>query len=94
MVYLNKHAHWGDPALTDKTGGCNNKAGAVEIMHVDWPGREPGRVESNGWCRPHSKTNQLVGMRKGSVRVRGVAPKGRHAVRVVGGHVVKRGHWS
>ena len=80
MVQLCKPAHWGDPAFTDKTGGCNREASAVERTHVDWPAREPGCVESNGWCRLHSKTNLPMGMRKGSVIVRGVAAKGSSAV--------------
>jgi hypothetical protein len=42
----------------------------------------------------HYVTNQSVGMRKGSVFVRRVAPKGSYAMLVVDGYVVKRGHWS
>ena len=42
----------------------------------------------------HYVTNQSVGMRKGSVFVRRVAPKGSYAMLVVGGYVVKRRHWS
>nr|NDG07155.1 hypothetical protein [Oxalobacteraceae bacterium] len=75
-VRSSKPAHCGDTAITDKTGGCNSKAGAGEMTHIDWPAREPGYVKSNGWCRLPSKTNQLTGMRKGSARVQGVAPKG------------------
>jgi len=85
MVRLSKPAHLGDQAFTDKTGGCNSKADVVERMCVDWPAREPGRIERNRWCCPHYKTNQSAGMRKGSVLVRGVAPKGSYAMSVVGG---------
>ena len=42
----------------------------------------------------HSVTNQSVGMRKGSVLVRGVAPKGSYAVYVVDGCVAICRHWS
>ena len=34
----------------------------------------------------HCKTNQSVGMGKGSILVRGVAPKSSYAVLVVGGY--------
>ena len=37
MVYLNKHAHWGDPAFTNKTGGGNSEANVVERMDVYKP---------------------------------------------------------
>ena len=80
MVHLCKPAHWGDPAFTDKTGGCNSKADVRGRMCIDWPAREPGCMKSNRWCRLPNKTNQLVGMRKGSVIVRGVAAKGSSAV--------------
>ena len=42
----------------------------------------------------HYITNQLVGTRKGSVFVRGVAAKGLYAMLVVGGFVVRQAHWS
>lgn len=42
----------------------------------------------------HYVTNQSVGMRKGSMFVRRVAPKGLCAVLVVVGCVVKRRQWS
>ena len=35
MVRINKPAHWGDPAITDKTGGCNNEASVGERMCID-----------------------------------------------------------
>jgi hypothetical protein len=42
----------------------------------------------------HYVTNQSVGMRKGSVFVRRVAPKGLYAVLVVCGFVVRQRHES
>ena len=42
----------------------------------------------------HYVTNQSVGMRKGSVFVRRVAPKGSYAVLVVCGFVVRQRHES
>lgn len=50
--------------------------------------------ELTGGAESHYATNQSVGMRKGSIFVRGVAPKGLYAVRVVGGYVVRHIHWS
>ena len=50
--------------------------------------------ELTGGAESHYVTNQSVGMRKGSVIVRDVAIKGFNAVRVVGGLVVRQGHWS
>ena len=49
-VCICKPAHWGDPAFTDKTGGCNSKANVRERMCIDWPAREPGCMKSNRWC--------------------------------------------
>jgi hypothetical protein len=87
MVHLSKPAHWGDPAFTDKTGGCNCEASVLERMCVDWPAREPGCTESNRWCCPQHKTNLSTGMRKGSVQFRRVAPKRLSAMLVVSGNV-------
>ena len=72
MVHLSKPAHYREVAFTDKTGGCNSKADVVERMYVYWPSSglpagEPKHIERNRWCCPHYKTNQSVGMRKGSV---------------------------
>ena len=43
--------------------------------------------EETGGAVPRYETNQLVGMRKGSVLVRRVAPKSSYAVLVVSGYV-------
>ena len=76
MVRLNKHAHWGDPAFTNKTGGGNSEANVVERMDVYKPRkRELERLKRNRWCCPHNKTNSPTGMRKCSVCVREVALK-------------------
>lgn len=37
-VRINKPAHWGDPAFTDKTGGCNYEASVLERMITQAPG--------------------------------------------------------
>ena len=50
--------------------------------------------ELTGGAESHYVTNQSVGMRKGSVWFRRVAPKGSSAVRVVGGLAVRQGHRS
>jgi hypothetical protein len=79
MVRLSKPAHPREGAFTDKTGGCNNEASVVERMLAYKLCLRMGElesIESNGWCRPHYKTNLSIGMRKGSVRVRGFAAKG------------------
>ena len=52
------------------------------------------RWKVTGGADFYTKPAQLIGMRKGSVFVRRVAPKGSYAVLVVGGYVVKRRHWS
>jgi hypothetical protein len=48
--------------------------------------------ELTGGAESHYTTNQLFGMRKGSMLVRGVAAKGSYAVLVVGGSVVRQRH--
>ena len=50
--------------------------------------------EKTGGAVPRYITNQSVGMRKGSVFVRRVAPKGSYAVLTEGGCAVKRRHRS
>lgn len=50
--------------------------------------------ELTGGAESHYTTNQLFGMRKGSMLVRGVATKGSYAVCVVGGLVAISRHWS
>jgi len=37
MVHLNKHAHSGDRAITNKTGGGNSEVNVVERMDVYKP---------------------------------------------------------
>ena len=86
-----KPAHYREVAITDKTGGCNNEAGVVERMFAQAPERvtQVNREETGG-AVPHYKTNQLVGMRKGSAFVRDVAVKGLCAVLMVCGTAVRR----
>ncbi len=50
MVYLSKPAHWGDPAFTYKTGGCNNEASVVERISDLSAERKRKSLESNRWC--------------------------------------------
>lgn len=38
-VCICKPAHWGDPAFTDKTGGCNCEASVLERMSAHAPVR-------------------------------------------------------
>jgi hypothetical protein len=68
MVHLCKPAHYREVAFTDKTGGCNNEASAVERMSVYVPVRvRQADREVTGGADSHCKTNLLIGMRKGSV---------------------------
>ena len=88
MVHSRKPAHYREVAFTDKTGGCNSKADAVERMLVYVPARvRQASREVTGGADSHCKTNQSVGMRKGSVWFREVALKGSGAVLVVGGNI-------
>src|SRR5262245_8454918 len=86
-VHLCKPARHREVSFTEKTGGGNDEAGVVERTLVDVPAREHRQAESNGWCRPHCKTNQSICMRKGSVagpkfsRLRAEAQFERFAVR-------------
>ena len=77
MVHVNKPAHWGDPAFTDKTGGCNSDAGSIG-KNVGLQARKGNlsRWKVTGGADFTTKPTWLSGMRKGSVFVRGVAPKG------------------
>jgi len=81
MVRLGKPAHSCKGAFTYKTGGCNNDAGCCG-KNVGLPARKGNRSrwKVTGGADLTTKPVQLTGMRKGSVRVRGVAPKGRYAV--------------
>lgn len=81
LVSLNKPAHYRKVAFTDKTGGCNSEASVVERMSVYVPERvKQADREVTGGADSHYYTNLSTGMRKGSVRFRGVAPKGSGAV--------------
>ena len=81
MVHVNKPAHCGDTAFTDKTGGCNNDAGSIG-KNVGLQARKGNlsQWKETGGAVFYTKPAQLIGMRKGSVFVRGVAPKGWYAV--------------
>jgi len=81
MVHISKPAHPREGAITDKTGGCNRDA--------ECSGKNDGlqarkgnlsRWKVTGGADFTTKPIQLFGMRKGSVFVRGVAPKGSYAV--------------
>jgi len=77
MVHLSKHAHWGDPAITNKTGGGNRDAGCSgkNFCLQARKGNLSSRKVTGG-ADFTTKPIQLTGMRKCSVCVRGVAPKG------------------
>ena len=81
MVHLCKPAHCREVAIIYKTGGCNSDAGSCG-KNVGLPARKGNRSrwKVTGGADFTTKPAQLTGMRKGSVRVRGVAPKGRYAV--------------
>jgi hypothetical protein len=70
MVHLSKHAHWGDPAITNKTGGGNRDA--------ECSGKNDGlqarkgnlsRWKVTGGADFTTKPIRLSGMRKCSVCV-------------------------
>jgi hypothetical protein len=81
MVHVNKPAQVREDPITDKTGGCNNDAGSIG-KNSDLPARKGNRSQwkVTGGADFYTKPAQLIGMRKGSVFVRGVAPKGLYAV--------------
>jgi hypothetical protein len=81
MVRLSKPAHYREVAITDKTGGCNNDAGCCG-KNVGLQARKGNlsRWKVTGGADFTTKPVQLISMRKGSVFVRGVAPKGSYAV--------------
>ena len=81
MVHVNKPAHYREVAITDKTGGCNNDAGCCG-KNVCLPARKGNRSrwKVTGGADFTTKPVQLISMRKGSVLVQGVAPKGSCAV--------------
>ena len=81
MVHVNKPAQVREDPITDKTGGCNNDAGSIG-KNCGLPARKGNRSRRKvtGGADFYAKPAQLIGMRKGSVLVRGVAPKGLYAV--------------
>ena len=81
MVRVNKPAHPGNGAITYKTGGSNRDA-ECSGKNCGLPARKGNRSRRKvtGGADFYTKPAQLIGMRKGSVRVRGVAPKGWYAV--------------
>ena len=81
MVRVNKPAQVREDPITDKTGGCNNDAGSIG-KNCGLPARKGNRSRRKvtGGADFTTKPTWLSGMRKGSVLVRGVAPKGSNAV--------------
>jgi len=75
MVHLGKPAQIREDPFTDKTGGGNNDAGCCG-KNVGLPARKGNRSrwKVTGGADFTAKPVQLIGMRKGSVFVRGVAP--------------------
>ena len=77
MVRLSKPAQTRESPFTDKTGGGNNDAGCCG-KNICLPARKGNRSrwKVTGGADFTAKPVQLIGMRKGSVCVRGVAAKG------------------
>jgi len=77
MVHLGKPAQIREDPFTDKTGGGNNDAGCCG-KNICLPARKGNRSrwKVTGGADFTAKPVQLIGMRKGSVCVRGVATKG------------------
>ena len=77
MVQLCKPAQTRESPFTDKTGGGNNDAGCCG-KNICLPARKGNRSrwKVTGGADFTAKPVQLIGMRKGSVCVRGVAAKG------------------
>ena len=70
MVHLNKHAHSGDRAITNKTGGGNRDAGCSgKNDGLQAPKGNLSRWKVTGGADLTMKPIQLSGMRKCSVRV-------------------------
>jgi hypothetical protein len=90
MVHVNKPAQVREDPITDKTGGCNNDAGSIgKSFCLQARKGNLSRRKVTGGADFYTKPAQLIGMRKGSVFVRGVAPKGSYAVLVVSGGMRK-----
>jgi len=81
MVHVNKPAHPREGAIIEKTGGGNSDAGSIG-KNVGLQARKGNlsRWKVTGGADFYTKPAQLTGMRKGSVFVRRVAPKGLYAV--------------
>lgn len=81
MVHLRKPAHPGNRAITEKTGGGNRDA-ECSGKNVGLNARKGNvsRWKVTGGADFTTKPTRLTGMRKGSVLVQGVAPKGSNAV--------------
>ena len=81
MVHLCKPAHPGNRAITEKTGGSNRDA-ECSGKNADLPARKGNRSQwkVTGGADFTAKPTRLTGMRKGSVMIRGVAPKSCSAV--------------
>ena len=81
MVRVNKPAHPGNRAIVDKTGSgnrdaeCSGKNFCLQARKGNL-----SRRKVTGGADFTTKPTWLSGMRKGSVLVRGVAPKGSNAV--------------
>lgn len=81
MVHVNKPAQVREDPITDKTGGCNNDAGCIgKSFCLQARKGNLSRRKVTGGADFYTKPAQLISMRKGSVFVRGVAPKGLYAV--------------
>ena len=80
MVQLCKPAQTRESPFTDKTGGGNNDAGCcgknVGLQAGDCIKGNLSQWKVTGGADFTTKPVQLIGMRKGSVHVQGVAPKG------------------
>ena len=81
MVHVNKPAQPREGSIVDKTGSGNRDA-ECSGKNADLPARKGNRSQwkVTGGADFYTKPAQLIGMRKGSVLVQGVAPKGWYAV--------------
>lgn len=89
MVRLSKPAQHREVFFTDKTGGDNNDVDSSGKNIGSSAGGSLPETQANGdetgGAVTHYATDQLIGMRKGSRMIRGVAAKGCHAVWMVFG---------
>ena len=80
-VHLSKPAHSCEGAIIHKTGGGNSDAGSIgKNFGLQARKGNLSQRKVTGGADFYTKPAQLTGMRKGSVIVRGVAPKGGSAV--------------